>query len=174
MTDFRQAVTTTIDGKLSYITPVGISELGTPIIDNVKFLGGKFKDYKGNEYSYDSLAINDATLTVTRAKRIVTSTVNGVPGDTKEYITTGDFNISLSGSINSIVGFPVNRWVAMSKLEAVPEAVKVVSKFLNSIFGVDYVVIANFQAIQAGSINDFNISMDLLSDKQKDFSIFVE
>ena len=167
-----ESVITKLNDKATFAIPVGISQLGTPVIDNVIFPAGKFQDLDGNIITYPELKLDDARININRSKKIVKSSINGQDGEVKEYITLNDYVISINGSINSILSFPSGKWQAFSKLERVPERVRVLSKFLNSIFSIDYVVIESFDAGQEGSINDYPLSILMVSDFAIDFSKF--
>lgn len=170
-----------VNNELSYLLPVGISKLGTPVLDNVVFPEGAWEDLDGNLQEFPRLKIDNARLTVTRAKRIVQSTVNGRDGTIKEYINSMDFAIKLNGSLDGnpfassptdLGLFPFTELDALSKIERVPQKITILSKFLNSIFNVDEVVITAFSANNGGDVNTIDISINMVSDFDIDLTQF--
>lgn len=180
------ATKTTVNNGIGYKLPLGVSLLGTPIIDNVTFPSGSYEDLNGVEQAYPKLIINNANLTVGRAKRIVSSTVNGRSGTIKEYINSQDYNIKLTGKIDKSTlldgdGFievsnidvmPFQELQAFTEIEKVPESITVLSKFLNSVFDIDNVVITSFDINNAGDVNTFDVNINMLSDEQIDLTTF--
>ena len=164
----KSSVITRIDDVLAFQKPVGVSDLGTPIIDNLKFNSGSYPNFNGQPVAYPELILNNVMLVVNRSKRIVESIVNGQAGTKKEYITAGDYIINVSGYITSAALFPAEKWQAFKKLEDVPAAIRVNSKFL-ALFGIDYVVIRSMSAQQKGSVNSYPITMELVSDTTINF-----
>jgi hypothetical protein len=49
-------------------------------------------------------------------------------------------------------------------IEQSPEALKVESKFLNTLFNIDKVVLTSFSCIQRGSLNDFDVNIEMKAD----------
>lgn len=164
---------TTILGKLAYQKPVGVSYLGTPIIDNVVFPAGVWIDLEGERVEFSQLKIDNAQLTVTRATNEVKSQISGKDGTIKEYINKDDYIISLEGSFSAVFGgLPFEQFVSWGEVEAVPEAVLIESKFLNTMFGIEYVVISSFSLNNGGSNNDFPLSIQMESDDPELYNWF--
>ncbi len=154
-----------IADRLNYLRPVGMSLLGTPVIDNLIFPAGKYKTLQGEIIEYEKLVIDNALLTVNRTKNIVESNINGRNGTIKEFINADDFTISMSGSFTSVFGsIPIEMFQKFALIEQSPEALKVESKFLNTLFNIDKVVLTSFSCIQRGSLNDFDVNIEMKAD----------
>lgn len=154
-----------IADRLNYLRPVGMSLLGTPVIDNLIFPAGKYKTLQGEIIEYEKLVIDNALLTVNRTKNIVESNINGRNGTVKEFINADDFTISMSGSFTSVFGsIPIEMFQKFALIEQSPEALKVESKFLNTLFNIDKVVLTSFSCIQRGSLNDFDVNIEMKAD----------
>jgi len=139
--------------------------LGTPVIDNLIFPAGKYKTLQGEIIEYEKLVIDNALLTVNRTKNIVESNINGRNGTVKEFINADDFTISMSGSFTSVFGsIPIEMFQKFALIEQSPEALKVESKFLNTLFNIDKVVLTSFSCIQRGSLNDFDVNIEMKAD----------
>lgn len=156
--------------------PIGLSPLGTPIFDDIYFPEGQYTDENGTPIPYTGLRIQSAKVVVTQAKNIVKTEVAGFDGTIKEYISKGDFSISINAKLTELLDvFPADQLAAWSELSKVPENIKIVSKFINEYFDIYDVVVTNFSVspIQ-GSINEINLNIDLLSDKDIDLTEFLE
>lgn len=79
------------------------SYLGTPIFDPVTIKGGRFFELSdiesSNEIDYDGLIIPAAIIEITQSKNIITTAIQGRNGTVKEFISDGDFTITITGVI---------------------------------------------------------------------------
>jgi hypothetical protein len=71
---------------------VGKTKYGAPIF---KFSEVKLKS------STDEILLDTALINISQSKNIVTTTLQGRDGTVKEYISDGDYNISIKGVIDS-------------------------------------------------------------------------
>lgn len=160
------------------------SYLGTPIFDPFRFLGGNFfelddiKQENAIPYPDDEgatgfgLIIPAAILEVSQSKNIITTSMQGRNGTVKEFVSDGDFAITLTGviigrnedgevkDIGNVYPFDdVQKLVTICK---VPTPISVVSTFLGAVFGINEVVITDYNIPQREASRDmqpFQISM---------------
>lgn len=160
------------------------SYLGTPIFDPFRFLGGNFfklDDIKQeNAIPYPDeegalgfgLIIPAAILEVSQSKNIITTSMQGRNGTVKEFVSDGDFAITLTGviigrnedgevkDIGNVYPFDdVQKLVTICK---VPAPISVISTFLGAVFGINEVVITDYNIPQREASRDmqpFQISM---------------
>lgn len=161
------------EGDLKYSLPIGVSVLGTPVIDDVTFTkpDGKYKVYNNGtfkEVTYPEIKLQTVTITVTQTKNIVETVVAGRAGTIKEYICEGDYNITLVAKVNELFQvFPLDQMTAIKDLLQVQESVSITSKFLNNIFDITKVVVKSITATPVvGSVNEVDIILDLVSDNE--------
>ena len=165
-------------------TPDMTSYLGTPIFDPFRFLGGNFFESedikKENPIPFpDSdgaegfgLIIPAAIIEVTQSKNIITTAIQGRAGTVKQFVSDGDFLITVTGLIvgQNVDGevidignnYPFDDVQKLVTICKVPDPISVVSTFLGSIFGINEVVITNYNIPQKEASRDtqpFQISM---------------
>lgn len=138
---------------------VGMSYLGTPIIDNL-FL----------EYEDQFLRLDSVVMSVSMSKNIVKTSINGRKGTVKEYINDGDYTISISGGIYAQNGkYPTDDVRTFIALMQEPAPLKVTSKFLKY-FSIHNIVVesynlpqsegfTNLQAFEISAISDEPIEL---------------
>ena len=159
------------------------SYLGTPIFDPIRFLPGQFFELsdikKENPISYPAEADDDFGLVippviieVSQTKNIITTAIQGRNGTVKEFVSDGDFAITLTGviigrnedgevkDIGNVYPFDdVQKLVTICK---VPAPISVISTFLGLIFGINEVVITDYNIPQreaTRNMQPFQISM---------------
>jgi len=76
-------------------------------------------------------------------KNIVKTTVQGRAGTVKEYISDGDYDLSIQGGLfdSNKSRYPLEEARKLARMCAVPEALKVISPWLNDVFDIHYLVI---------------------------------
>lgn len=160
----------TINGVPADNSPVGVSDLGTGIMDNVVFPAGSYVDDDGVQQDYNEVRLDAVLLSKTKEKIIEISQISGRPGTVKEFVSDGDYVITLSGTIS-----PSSPNESTQQLEAdletlsrVPEALDINSKFL-IVSGVTMVVITSID-ISDTSGDSKTIRMSMLSDREIDLS----
>lgn len=127
--------------------------------------------YNGNDY-----VLNDCIMTVNQEKKIITTDLQGRAGSIKEYISDGDYSISVQAAIagdslkstnqqyESSDVYPMQELKLFMAVLKVPEALVVSSDWLN-IFGVKSVVIMSYAFEQETHSNRQNFTMQMLSDE---------
>lgn len=164
--------------------PESTSYLGTPIFDAFAFRGGSFFALddikKENAIPYPDedgangfgLTIPAAILEVSQSKNIITTSMQGRNGTVKEFVSDGDFAITLTGviigrnedgevkDIGNVYPFDdVQKLVTICK---VPDTIRIFSSFLTGVFGIVDVVITDYNIPQREASRDmqpFQISM---------------
>ena len=150
-------------------TPDKQSLLNTPIFDSIIFgeLNGSnvYKDINGTEFSFKPLQVDLAIITVSQTKNIVTTAIQGKNGTIKEFISDGDYQISINGIIwindNIYPDVDVQTFINIMK---VPQAIKVFSNFIN-LFGISEIVITDYSLPQQeGMRNQQSFTINAISD----------
>jgi hypothetical protein len=141
---------------------IAISSLGTPVYSNLEIEGGSYTDDNGNTIQYPSIRVDSALFIVSQSKNIVKTAVQGRNGTVKEFISDGDYQISISGSIsgkgNNI--YPKDDVAALDKILKAPVALAVTSWYLNQL-GIHSIVVEYYSLPQQPGRNaqqDFQIS----------------
>ena len=142
--------------------PVATSEMGTPVFSNIGFLDGSFTNLEGERVEYEYLEINTVLFTVNQSKNIIKTPIQGRNGTVKEYISDGDFDISIRGLIVSSNPnrYPKEDVNKLMKILTVQDSLEITSPFLLRL-GITNIVIESyslpesegFQNIQAFEIN---------------------
>ena len=163
-----------VNGKHDSITPVGVSQLGTPIFDNVVFPPGKYFDLSNIEHEYEEVKLDAVTMVVTRPKQIVKSSIAGRNGEISEHVGFGNYSISLNAILAPKalgLGEDTELLGRIKKLDDVPERVAIQSKFLNNIFGITYVIIEELEIAKIIS-DSYSIRMLMYGDFELDLKGF--
>lgn len=148
------------------------SWLGTAVYDIVRIPSFSYTDLDGNEVNIGTeIDFDTVLMEVTQTKNIVTTPVQGRNGTVKEYISDGDYQISISGVIttkyNNVAPFEsdiayVNSVFSILKA---PLAIPVASNFLG-MFNINSMVVLDYKLGQVeGSRNTISFSMNCLSDE---------
>lgn len=145
------------------------SLLNTPVYDSIIFgeLNGAnvYKDINGNEFSFKPLQIDLAIIAVSQTKNIVTTAIQGKNGTIKEFISDGDYQVSINGVIwiNDNV-YPEDDVQTLINICKVPQSIKIFSNFIN-MFGISEIVITDYSiAQQEGLRNQQPFTINAISD----------
>ena len=147
------------------IIPIGLSILGTPVYDDITFPAGAYIDNEGETVEFQELKLQTVQVTVNEEKNIVSTPVSGRKGTVDEYVNEGDYMISITAKLTELLNvMPYDQMEAWRRIKESPESIKVISKFLNSIFDI-YDVLVRIFTINTipGSINEVNLSIELKS-----------
>lgn len=149
---------------------IGTSSLGTPIYDDVTFPSGQYKSLFGDVVGFDEVKLQSVLVVANQAKHVVKTAVQGRDGTVKEYISAGDFIISVGGVIvsetNTYPDIEVEAFRAIMEANA---ALSIVSSFINDSLGVGNVVIDNYAIRQIkGTRNAVEINFSCSSDVSRD------
>lgn len=154
------------------------SLLGTPVLSTIEIPSGSYKDAAGKTIQFDGIRIDTAIMSVSQSKNIVTTAINGRNGTVKEYVSDGDYYISISGlitgessesnrkfTVQNIGGeYPENDVRKLVEICRVPESVEIISEFLD-FFEIRRVVVTSFRLVQTPGLKSGQaFEMELLSD----------
>lgn len=124
--------------------------------------------YDGKEFIF-----NECIITLNMEKNIVTTALQGRNGTIKEYISDGDYNISVDAGISTYtldykedfdIAYPIDAVAELKKFLSIPEALEVQSDFLE-IFGIKSAVVKSFGLQQETHSNRQSINIQMLSDE---------
>jgi len=148
------------------------SWLGTPVYDLLRIPAFSYTDNKGEQVNVGAaIDFETVLLEVSQTRNIITTAVQGRNGTVKEYISDGDYQISITGVIsskyNNVAPFEsdityINSVFAMLKANvSIPVACNFLDMFqINSMVVLDY----KFNQIE-GARNTIGFSMNCLSDE---------
>lgn len=127
----------------SYGTPLppnveGTGLLGLPVFARVEFLP---------QPGFAGIVLNDPLVEISRDKLIVTTDVQGRDGSVKEYISQGDYAVTIKGILASdptdgryARRYPEAQVLALKKVVEVPEALPVAGRLFR-LLGIQNLVI---------------------------------
>lgn len=147
-------------------TNYSFKEVETPITDK-SFWEGRFVycPLRLRSGSKD-LEYVDAITSINRQKRIVSTEVIGMNGSVKEYISEGDYELSIYlGLYGSGDNYPEEELRDLIALLSEPNAVEVQSTFLD-LFDINKIVIKSYSLLQETESNRQGISISALSDEE--------
>lgn len=151
---------------------MGTSLLGTPVFDRLTLEAGNYRK-DGKAISFKGIEIDAVLFTVNRSKNIVRTQVQGRNGTVKEYISDGDYEVSIAGVL---VGqyprqYPEEDMERLLEICNAQVAIGVQSRFLQ-LFNITDLVItereftqrqgyANTQVFQIRALSDSAIELQL-------------
>ena len=133
--------------------------------------------HEGERYS---LLFQEVVISVTQERNIVTTSLQGRDGTIKEYISNGDYGITLDIALTDYEGepdeqtdeefllpkqdYPISRLETLRKLLTTPQTVEVESDFLYA-FGIRSAVVTSFSLQQETHSNRQSVQIQMLSDE---------
>ena len=170
-------------------SPITKSDIGTPVRAMIKYsiaippiFGETTTDPVTGQQSppqvirpYDKIEYTDYTaiISVKNTKNIVKTVVQGRNRSRKEYVSGGDYSISIKGVITSLYPnkFPEKDVKNAKKIFGSPEAIGVYSPFLSTL-GIDGLVIKDWSVNQVkGSHNTVNYTLTADYEPSKHFVV---
>lgn len=164
-----------------YATPGGTAEGERPINKGEEKWSGSGDYWLGRYVLTDMvvkvpdmgmLLINDVTVNVSLQKEVVKTALVGRAGTIKEYITDGDYQLSMSVGIVATDGngeiidqYPERAVAQLREILERSEALEVSSAFLD-LFGITRMVVTGFSAKQMTHSNRQVIEITALSDTE--------
>lgn len=157
-------------GDVQTDEPIGTSALGTPVFDDVSFPADQYTNLFGDVIGFDDVRLQSVLIVANQAKNVIKTPISGRDGTVKEYISAGDFVISVSGQIvsesNTYPELEVENFRSVMEANA---SLSVVSSFINDSLNVGNIVIENYKISQVrGSRNAVEISFNAVSDVSRD------
>jgi len=152
------------------ISTNAFSNFGSPIFSNLIF---KARQYKDNDLkdvtTFDEDVMLDCVLfDVAQTKTIITTPIQGFNGTIKEFISDGDYALSIKGIINSTKNgvYPLTQAKKLFEALKSPIELEVTSWYLNEIFGITHIVVTYFQYNQIqGSQSMVSYEIQAISDR---------
>lgn len=164
-----------------YAMPGGTSEQGGAINSSEERWAGSGDYWLGRTALTDLvvkvpgeglLLINDVTVNVSLQKEVVKTALVGRAGTIKEYITDGDYQLSMSVGLVAVDDegritdqYPERAMAQLREILERPEGLEVSSAFLD-IFGITHIVVTGFSAKQMTHSNRQEIEITALSDTE--------
>jgi hypothetical protein len=146
--------------------PVASGALGNPVFTNVVFKGGKYTDHiTGVEHTYPDIELQTVLLSVSQAKKIVKTEIQGRDGTVKEYIGMDDYKVTINAIINGTNGhYPVEDIAALKQMLDAPVTIDVTCKYLETL-GIHAVVVEGYEINQEeGMYSQQKITINCCSD----------
>ena len=167
--------------------PDNVSYLGTPVFAQLLFIPGKYKDVKGeevlygeilkNDYNKENFVINTVLIDVSQQKQIVKTNIQGLSGTVKEYISKGDYQVTIRGALvsESSVRYPEEEVRQLTEYLEAEASIGVASRFLDDIFNIQNIVVESFsfpqvegtqnvQLFEVSAVSDDPIELTVLRD----------
>jgi len=135
--------------------PDGVGALGNPVYGSLEVEPGQYKDLEGNDIPYDGVRIDAVIITVAQSKNIVKTPIQGRNATFKEFVSSGDYAITIEGIIASGEEnvYPTVEVNALLQICQVPEPIRFINEFLAR-FEIDDVVIESFEFPQRAGYRD--------------------
>lgn len=156
------------EGHGNAMTP---GSTGVPITDR-SWWAGRFVlcELTLEKEDGERLVLADAVASVSRERRIVSTSMVGRDGTVKEYINEGDWAVSLVVGIQQVDAtgitdeYPVDELKTLKKFLDEKQSLRVQSAFLD-VFGISRIVIKNFSVVQTTDQNYQGVSISAVSDE---------
>jgi len=151
--------------------PIGVSQLGTIVYDDVTFSPVDNPTFYTEQDSDIPILIKEVRLQAVaiscqRSKNIVETNVAGRDGSIKQFMSRTDYSVTITAKINERLDFfPFGQLRAIYELENAPVKVNISSKFLNIIHKIDSLVIMDIDTSpEQGSSNEANVTLTCKTD----------
>lgn len=142
------------------------SELNTPVYTNIEFLPDTYEtSIKGKFLTTPQMRFDAILLTVTQAKKIIKTEIQGRNGTVKEYLGLDDFQVQINGVITGPNGhYPIETVSFLKQILDAPIPIPVASTYLNNL-GINLLVIESYELAQeAGGYSYQTFSISCSSD----------
>lgn len=117
------------------------------------------------------ILLENAVVDLTRTKNIVTTSVQGLDGTVKEYISNGDWQITIRGIIaQKQYGYPKERYKQLLKFLQINKPIKVANRWINDA-EIYSIVITDYKLPYNPHINCIIYEFNALSDKPIELKI---
>lgn len=154
-------------------TPVATSFLGTPIFSNIEIKAGKYFNNDGKEIEYEGMTIDTVLFDVSQEKLIVKTEVSGRNGTVKEYISDGDYDITIRGVLvdRSPNKYPYDQVNALLEICKAQASISAASVFLQQ-FSIHSLVIESYNFPQReGFYNTQPFEIQCVSDEPVELNL---
>lgn len=159
---FKPLETTSPDFKFS-----GSEYNGVPTLTTLAFR------YKGKE-----IVLVECVITVNQEKNIVTTPMEGRDGTIKEYISDGDYIITIDAGVSSYnetdfeksKNYPIEKLQELISFLQIKDGLEIQSDFL-TLYGIKSAVIKNYGMVQETHSNRQAFQLQMLSDTPYEIKI---
>lgn len=154
--------------------PEGFSYLGTPVHGRIEFPSVTYDLLDGTSKITNEMFFDTALVSVSQQKTIITTAIQGRPGTVKEYISKGDYSISIELRVNTnqknnVGAYPTDQITDLVALLEATIETPIISLFLNDVFGVDSIVVTDYTVPQqAGIMNNVPVLITAISEPTAD------
>lgn len=165
-------------------TPIAQSMLGTPVYSTLEFM--KVSGTSKVNPNDVMIRIDTALITVSQTKNIIITAIQGqqtseqtdtskkrIFSTVKEYISGGDYMITIRGAIMSEYPnvYPREDVELLVELLSLPKQLPIASGFLD-LFSISNIVVENFSVSEkVGSRNEVPFEINCLSDEDIEFKL---
>ena len=153
--------------------PLYLSELGTPVYTNIEFLTETYETaVKGKFLTTPRMRFDAVLLTVSQAKKIVKTEIQGRNGSVKEYIGLDDYQVQINGVITGPNGhYPIQTVSFLKQILDAPVPIPIASTYLNNL-GIHTIVIESYELAQdAGGYSYQKFSISCSSDTPQEIRL---
>lgn len=143
-----------------------LSPLGTPVMQDITFKAVEYIDFITGYHRFTKdLIFQTVLLTVSQAKKIITTEIQGMNGTVKEYIGMDDYAITVNGIITGTNGQnPTNEIIELKNMLKANVAIPVMCTYLNNL-EIFNIVVKDFTLDQEpGGYSKQNFSINCMSD----------
>lgn len=146
-------------------SPLSTSVLNTPVYSNIHFLDVQYTDNQGRTITTTGKIYDAVLITVSQAKKIITTEIQGRDGTVKEYIGMDDYQVTVNGIITGANGVhPVDEIAQLKKMLDAPVAIEVSCDYLQRLGIFNLVVMDYTFEQQAGGYSYQTFSISFKSD----------
>jgi hypothetical protein len=143
------------------------SRFGTPIFGALLIKNGFYYDEKGVKIQYKGLLLECVLFEVSMSKNVVKTAIQGRAGTIKEFVSDGDYQISVKGVICSEIAnkYPEQEIKALLEVLKSTASISIESDVLNNVFGIYDIVVEDWNMPRsAGFFNTQNYEISCISD----------
>ena len=145
--------------------PVSTSALNTPVYSNIEFISKTYTDSKGFQIPTPGKIYDAVLITVSQAKKIIRTEIQGRNGTVKEYIGDDDYQVVVNGIITGSNGVhPVDEISELKEILDAPVSIEVACAYLQNL-GIENLVVMDYSfEQQAGGHSYQTFSITFVSD----------
>jgi hypothetical protein len=143
------------------------SQLGTPMFGVLFIKSGFYYDEEGIKIEYKGLLLECVLFEVSMSKNVVKTAIQGRAGTIKEFVSDGDYQISVKGVICSEIAnkYPEQEIKALLEVLKSTASISIESDVLNNVFGIYDIVVEGWNMPRsAGFFNTQNYEISCISD----------
>lgn len=135
---------------------VSKSKFNQPVYSDLTFHSGEYTDQNNQKINYAELKIDDVLVTVMNTKNIIETTLQGRNGTVKEYISDGDYTITIQGKLygKGMNNYPQDDVQKLHNICRVPQSVNITATFLK-MFDISDIVIKSYTIDQLEGIRNY-------------------